>query len=36
MALAAILRYLTQLNDQYGNALTQYKQQIEQYLTGAR
>jgi hypothetical protein len=29
-------RILTQLNDQYGNALTQYKQQIEQYLTGAR
>lgn len=29
-------RILTQLNDQYGNALNQYKQQIEQYLTGAR
>lgn len=27
-------RILTQLNDQYGNALKQYKQQIEQYLTG--
>lgn len=29
-------RILTQLNDQYGNALNQYKQQIEQYLAGAR
>lgn len=29
-------RILTQLNDQYGNALNQYKQQIEQYLTGSR
>ena len=29
-------RILTQLNDQYGNALNQYKQQIEQYLTGVR
>lgn len=29
-------RILTQLNDQYGNALNQYKAQIEQYLTGAR
>jgi hypothetical protein len=29
-------RILTQLNDQYGNALSQYKQQIEQYLAGAR
>jgi hypothetical protein len=28
-------KILTQLNDQYGNALTQYKQQVEQYLTGA-
>jgi hypothetical protein len=29
-------RILTQLNDQYGNALSQYKQQIEHYLAGAR
>jgi hypothetical protein len=29
-------RILTQLNDQYGNALNQYKAQIEQYLTGTR
>jgi len=29
-------RVLTQLNDQYGNALNQYKAQVEHYLTGAR
>ena len=29
-------RILTQLNDQYGNALNQYKQQVEQFLAAAR
>ncbi len=29
-------RILTQLNDQYGNALKQYKGQVEQFLTGGR
>lgn len=29
-------KILTQLNDQYGNALSQYKSQIEQFLAAAR
>jgi len=29
-------KILTQLNDQYGNALNQYKKQVESYLVGAR
>jgi len=29
-------KVLTELNDQYGNALDQYKKQVEQYLAGAR
>lgn len=29
-------KILTQLNDQYGNALSNYKKQVEQYLAGAR
>ncbi len=29
-------KVLTQLNDQYGNTLSQYKKQVEQYLAGTR
>jgi ABC-type transporter MlaC component len=29
-------KVLTQLNDQYGNALNQYKKQVERFLSGAR